>query len=277
MSVINNQRLFQGGSRLHLARYATDGVTLGAWRELGDVDVIPPNFAPTTITHKTGRTGRLIIREQRVTEYAETFNVVTQNLSLENQLYLYGATSVGNYTQSSTPITDSTQTVAALDSIVPILNAQGEPVYNIASIQAVKVGATTKTEGTDWVATPDMLKLGYILIPAGSTIVVGPILVSYTPVAIASAKRVMNPWTAGVIKARCQFFWMQEDMTDVLARDMVDCSIVAAGAPNLSTTDYSNMTLTFTVLGKPGSSSSPAGRLLHPIGPVPTNATTDVT
>ena len=269
MSVVNNQRLYQGGSILHLAKYDASNV-LGAWRDFGTITVVPPNVAPTTISAKDSRSGKLITIEQRVTEFVEQFTVQTLNLSLENQIYLFGADSVASFTQSGVAVTNAEHT-AYLDSIVPILNSSGESVYNIASIQAVTDvgGGTVYVADTDYEYDATTLKLGYIKIPAGSSIPDGdPIEIDYTPTAIAASDRVMNPWTAGVMKVRAEVLWTQENYADVIARDMIDCNVAAAGAPNFSDTDYSNMSLQFTVLGDPTNSTRPAGRVIHPIGSV---------
>jgi hypothetical protein len=270
MSVTNNQMLFQGGAMMRLAEADSNWLQVGGWRDIGSVNIIVPNNAPTKISARDSRNGRFATIEERVIEFVETFDFSTLNCSLENQAFLFGG-AVETYSQTAGTFTDR-EHKAWPDSIVPLLDANGDFMYDVATITGVLVGATSKTEGTDWIADEYMLKRGYIHIPAGSTITANStILVSGTTNVIASSKRLIRPHTSSVQRVLGQVLWTDggNDL-EILARDMFRAT-VSGTTPALSETDYSRINGTVKVI-EDLTSTRPAGRFLHPIGAVPTIA-----
>jgi hypothetical protein len=268
--------MFQGGSmfRCALADPVNDWAQIGGWRDVGSINVVVPDMQRTKITAKDARNGNLIEVESRTIETTEKFTISTLNCSLENKIFIWGASAVALYSQSASPVTDR-EHLAWPDSIVPLLDAGGLNMYDIASVQSVLVGATSKAQGTDWIADPYMLKRGYIYIPPGSTITAGAtIKVSFTPNVIASSKRQFNPHTASKISVLGQVLWTDGADTvnpEIVARDSFRATIDGQ-SPAFSETDYSRINFDVTVVQKLNDSVQPAGRVLYPLGAVPTIA-----
>lgn len=265
----NRQQLLVTGSILHLSRWTeTDGVrTYGAQRDVGTITVVNPNSAATSIQLFDARGGTRREIARRITEYSETYEFTASNMSLDNLAAIFGAQAVTSYTQSGTAVVDQAGYTAFPNSVIHLKDASGNYLYNIASIQAVKVGVTTLVAGTDYTVDPNWLKMGYFRInaPAGVVAAGTAITVSYTPTAITNELRVFNPHTAGVPNVEAWIYWTSDDYGTIMLRDHVDATLQPA-ALEFKDADFSSMRFTITIKSTPTVAGRPAGRFLQPVG-----------
>jgi hypothetical protein len=270
-----NQQLIVTGSILHLARVDPITALVGAARDVGTITVLNPNTAVQDINLFDSRGGTRIRIARRVTEFTETYEVTCSNMTPDNLAYVFGADAVTTYTQSATPLTGVAHTGWA-ESVLWLHDASGNYLYDIASVENVKVGATTLVAGTDYVADPTMLKCGYIRLktPSGGGALAVPgatgtaITVSFTPNAV-SGRRVFNPHTAGVAAAEARILWTSDGYGTVQVRDTLRVNISPA-QPEFRDTDFSNLKFTMSVVSNNVTPSAPAGRFLMPVGGLPT-------
>jgi hypothetical protein len=269
MSVTDNQRLFQGGSKILLAAADSTWAQTGGWRDIGTVDILNPKIEQTKIQAYDSRSGRKCLVEEKVIAVAESFEVATLNCSLENAAFIVGGTTA-TYSQSATPLTNIDHK-CWLGTWCALVDGSGNRVYNVASIESVKSsdGNTTYTLTTDYVVSTDGLKEGRIFIPSTSTIPENTTIhINFTPTAITSSKRLVYPHTTQVIRCLGEVVWLESGGSEVLARDMFRCTI-SGGDLGMSDTDYSKIKFEVQVMEDTSNATMPAGRLLYPVGSIP--------
>lgn len=272
MSLDNGQQLITTGSILHLARIDPVTGLVGAARDVGTVTVLNPNVSSTSIRLFDSRGGKRVLIAERNTEFNETYEVTCSNITPENLAYLFGAQSVGAYTQAATALTGVTHTMFP-NSVLHLHDNSGNYMYDIASIQTVKAGATTLTLngglGPDVYYDANTLKMGYIKLGSNVALLAAGVsgTVDFTPNAI-SGNRFFNPQTAGVAKAEAWIYWTADGYQTLYLRDKLTVNINPA-SPELRDADFSNIKFNLSVVSNTATPSSPAGRFLMPVGGVP--------
>lgn len=267
MSVVNNQQLLVSGSVLMVAPIDKSVVpnTVGAWRDVGTIQVANPNPGATKIQLKDARGGRLLLVDERNIEYTEAYEITCSNMSLENLIYIFGANAVQTFSQSATQQSSVAHTVFP-DSYLRLHDASGNYFYNIASVQSIG----SLVLGTDFTTNANDLKMGRVKILPGASGVSSSgtsLNVTFTPTAI-SGQRYFNPQTAGIAYVEIAIFWTSDDWTTIQLRDHVTATITPA-QPEFKDSDYSSMKFNLSIVSDPTNAARPAGRVLQPIGAIP--------
>lgn len=270
-----NQQLIVTGNILHLARVDPITGLVNAARDVGTVQVLNPNTGVQDINLFDSRGGTRNRIARRVTEFSETYEVTCSNMTPDNLAYVFGADAATTYTQSATPLTSIAHTGWA-ESVVWLHDASGNYLYDIASVESVKVGATTLVAGTDYVADAVNLKMGFIRLksPSGGGALAAPgatgtaITISFTPNAV-TGRRVFNPQTAGVATVEGKIFWTSDGYQTLHIRDTFRANM-SPSSPEFRDTDFSNLKFNLSIIGNNATPSQPAGRMVMPVGGLPT-------
>lgn len=262
----NGQQLITTGSILHLARIDETVIpaVTGPARDVGTVTVVNPTVASDAIELFDARGGRRSRISRRVLNVNETAEIMCANMSLDNLLYTFGADVVQTYTQSATPLV-AVQHYAYPDSKLHLHDNSGNYLYDIASIQSIG----TLVNGTDYVVTPEGLKMGYVTILPTASLAAGGanVNVSFTPNAISGA-RWFAPQKQPTAKCEAWIYWTSDDYKTIYLRDHVQVFVSPAN-PEFSETDFSKMRFTISVINNLANTTRPAGRFVHPVGTVP--------
>jgi hypothetical protein len=265
--VENGQQLLVSGSILHIARIDESVVpaVVGPPRDVGTIEVLNPALASTTIQLFDARGGRRSKIAERAIDIAETAEILCSNMSLENLVYTFGADAVQTYSQSATPLVGVNHYVYP-DSILHLHDNSGNYLYNIASIQSIG----TLVAGTDYLVTPEGLKMGFVkMLPAAAIAAGGATLaVSFTPTAVTSAARWFAPQTSVSAKVEAWIYWTADDYGTLQLRDHVKATITPAN-PDFKSTDFSQMRFTLAIVSDLTNTTRPAGRFVQPIGALP--------
>ena len=269
MSVKNHQDFWLAGSRIYVRRKPV-GATLYPLIDLGVVQPINPSIEVTeaTLLDSDGGVRRVVDRQQ--TQVDESYDIVTNNLSMSNLALLFSG-ELESFTQAGTAVTDQLQPHPVKEGYLhKITTAAGVAMYGLASIQAVKdqAGSTTYVLNTDYEIVS--LERGIIRIKEGGDIEDDDqIQISYTP-NVLSGLRLLKPQSAGAtIEADSFIYWSQNNNARQHVRE---CEVrIFASAAQFQLDDYSNFTLRLTVISDP-TAATPAGRLLHFKGDVPTKS-----
>jgi hypothetical protein len=262
----NNQQLLVTGSILHLARIDESVVpaVVGPARDVGTITVVNPGMASDAIELFDARGGRRSRISRRILNVNETAEVMCSNLSLDNLAFTFGADAVQTYTQSATPLTGVSHYVYP-DSKLHLHDNSGNYLYPITSVQSIG----TLVNGTDFVVTPEGLKMGYVtILPTSAVAAAGATLnVSFTPAAVSGA-RWFAPQKQPSAKCEAWIYWTSDDYQTVMLRDHVQVYVTPANA-EFSETDYSKMRLNIAVISNLANTTRPAGRFVHPVGAIP--------
>jgi hypothetical protein len=268
MSLENGQQLITTGSVLHLARIDPTTGIVGPARDVGTVQVLNPNVSSTSIRLFDSRGGKRVLIAERNTEFSETYEITCSNITPENLALLFGASSVSEYTQAATPLTGIDHTVYP-NSVVHLHDASGNYMYDIASIQQVKVGGTTLTAGTDYIVDANNLKMGFFKMNAPASVTAGGVMadIDFTPNAI-TGKRTFNPQTAGVASCEAWVYWTADGYDTLYLRDHLTVNINPA-SPELRDADFSSIKFNLSVVSNSATPARPAGRFVMPKGGLP--------
>lgn len=262
----NGQQLITTGSILHLAKIDESVVpsVVGPARDVGTITVVNPTMGSDAIELFDARGGRRARTSRRVLNVNESAEIMCANMSLDNLLYTFGSDVVQTYSQSATPLVN-VQHYAYPDSVLHLHDNSGNYLYNIASIQSI--GALVN--GTDYVVTPEGLKMGFVrMLPAASLAAGGAnVNVSFTPTAITGA-RWFAPQKQPTAKCEAWIYWTSDDYATIQLRDHVQVFVSPAN-PEFSETDFSKMRFTINVISNLANTTRPAGRFVHPIGAIP--------
>lgn len=127
---------------------------------------------------------------------------------------------------------------------------------------------TVYGQDTDWEVVS--LDRGYLRVISGGAIAADGNKVVVFSTAALSGKRLLNPQSSsGEIKGTCRLVWSRNNNRD---QDVRECQVsITPNGMNLSSEDYSNMTLTIKVISDP-TADIPAGRLLQFTGTLPTTS-----
>lgn len=257
----NGQQLIVSGSVMHIARIdeTVTPAVVGAARDVGTITVVNPAVASDTIELFDSRSGRRTKIAQKTLSINETAEVLCSNMSLDNLAYTFGGDAVQAYTQSATPLT-AIQHAVFPDSILHLHDNSGNYLYNITSVQSI--GALVA--GTDYIVTPELLKMGCVKIAA--TVTAGNMAVAFTPGAVTGA-RYFNPQKAGSAKVELWIYWPSDDWQTLYLRDHVQAILTPAN-PEFRDTDYSQMRFNLAIISNLANTSRPAGRFVHPLGAI---------
>ena len=259
-----NEVLFGGGASLHLAAYAGPR-SLGPWRRYADLKVTPL-YEPDQRFGSDDRDGPARPRDVTDVSFHQAYEVEADYLNPDLLAWQLAGGPVGSYDQAGTPLANVAHVVAAVDSVVPLTDADRRPFYNVAAVTAVTSPAGVAYQaGRDWVADADALAEGLIRIPATSTIPAGSaVLVSFAPTA-ATGRPVFDAAMACSPRYRARLVWRASDGRTIV-RDAFDAALAVESVTDAQSGPV-HTKFKLTVLDD--GSASPAGRVLMPAGVVP--------
>jgi hypothetical protein len=272
MGQVGFQDFWVTGSRFYFERDAIGGTTYVPMLDLGRIEVTSPNSQPQVIELKDADGGVLKLIDRATVDYNEKYSITCSNLNMDNLALLFGANQAQSFSQSGGAVTGTTLHKVFVGRIFKIYDNSTipVPVYNVASIQAVKVGSTTLTLGTDYEVVS--LSRGLIRVISTTVAVVDGdnLTVNYTLTAV-SGKRLVNPQDTGgdTVQGKGYIFWGRANNVRQTVREARVA--ISPGAGNFQVTDFSNFVLDVSVLNDP-TQAVPAGRLLQFIGSLPTAA-----
>lgn len=154
----------------------------------------PTGPKPTVQKHpiKVPHMGTMRTVKEVQTELAMATQFRFENLNMKNLVVAYYGKSVDVFTQAAAPVTAVAHT-AFPGAPVKIKLANGTPVFDVASIQAVREGVTPLVKGTDFDYNDDDLLYGMIRILEGGAIAAETAIeIDFTPKAI-TGKRQIEP------------------------------------------------------------------------------------
>ncbi len=174
-----------------------------------------------------------------VTKLELGIKIAMRSMNKDN-LAIWGMGVTGSTAQTAATATDESHVVPALDRFIQ-LNKN-----HASSITTVKVGAVTKTAGTDYIVTAEWLQRGLIFIPAGSTIApADTILVTYPYTSFT--KDVVKLATAQTVEGALHFY---SDPTTGEDWDVKiwHASLAPEGSVDLISEDYVTLSLSGSVI-----------------------------
>jgi hypothetical protein len=260
-----NESFWQGGAVLHYARY-TGPRTLGAWRRWADLK-IAPSGASKTDAMNSDRDGIVRPRAVKMIAWSQKYTIETNDFSPQAMALAMGASDVQAFSQAGTMLSGIALPCAGPDSVMPLTDAAGDPLWNVQSVQAVTSadGSITYAAGTDYVADPQAMREGLLEIPAASSIPAGAVLVTMTPAAI-SGQRLLTAQESGDIRYRARILWPAANGMQMQVHGPLDAAIVPKQQTR-DAADYSCQKFDLIVLDD--GSDLPAGQLVLPLGPIP--------
>ncbi|MEE8164381.1 MAG: hypothetical protein V3T64_02325 [Myxococcota bacterium] len=212
--------------------------------------------------------GRKQTVAEQVTEVTEEYTITTGNLNIDNLANLFSADPPEDFVQASAQQVDVSQDKAHLGFLLKLRGSDGEFIYNLTSIDAIKDSTlvTTFVEDTDWETVS--LARGIIRIIAGGAITENDkVAATITPVAL-SGKRLAKPLSgAGAIKGTLILIYGREGNAEQTVRE-ASATLSPAGA-TISVDEFSTVQFTVKITSDLSTPAQPAGRLLHFIGTVP--------
>jgi hypothetical protein len=259
-----NQQLLVSGSILHVAKVDPATNIAQAARDIGTITVLNPNTSVQDISLFDSRGGTRTQISRRVTQFGEAYEVSFNNMTPENLAYIFGADSVTEYAQTATPITGVSHLVFK-DSILHLKDNSGNYIYNVASVQSIG----TLVANTDYIADPNLLKMGCVRITTAPVIAAAgaAMNVAFTPTAV-SGRRTFNPQTAGTALVEAWVYWTSDGYQTIQVRDHFRATITPA-QPEYRDENYSAGRFTLQVINDNTTPSRPAGRWIMPVGSVP--------
>lgn len=241
---------------------------------------VAPTFNNTNIDIRDPFFGNNIIG-QDVSQIDEMYSFNTGNLSPQTMALLFLGDQPATFTQAATAATDVAQGSSVIvgrsdgGGYHKIIDGSGNPIYNLSAVSAVKydTGPTTLTLGTDYVV--DSLELGLIRLLPGGEFTEGQevtdLTVSYTPVAMTAAYRVITPHTRRVIEGDA-FIFNRECNGAGYVREC-RASLRPGDGTSFNATELSTAGLMLTVLADTTQSCTNSfGKLRQYIGNVARNA-----
>ncbi len=235
--------------------------------DLGRITNASPNVTRTDQTLYDGDGGIQRAVAVATTRVDEAYEFRCSNLNMDNLAMLFSAKPPSSFAQAATVRTDVSH-YGIPGRLLKLVDTTGQPVYGIASIEAVTLGITPMVEGTDWEIVS--LERGIIRIFETSTVFTTPgsVLVDYTPRAITGPnRRLLLPNTEA-----CQtlgtglFFWGRCGNAQQTVREArVQMTTTGATFPDDNFADFG---LRITVLSDPRR-PIPSGRLLYWLGDEP--------
>jgi hypothetical protein len=260
-----NELFWQGGAELHYAQYFAGGA-LGPWRRWADLK-IAPIVAVKTDEAKGDRDGLQRPVSEEAINWNQKYRLETQDFSPAALALFYGAGGVAAFNQSGSPLVAVPHLVAGVDSVLPLTDANENPLWNVQSIQTItdSAGEIIYNAGTDFIVNASLLQKGLIQIPPGSSIPPqSVVLISMTPAAI-NGQRVMNAQETGHTRYRARIVWTASGGL-MQVHGPMDLSIVPC-AGDRDGIGYSMNKFDLLVLDD--GSDTPAGQIVLPTGVMP--------
>jgi hypothetical protein len=265
--VANNgaQQYVIAGNRLFFQRDAISGVTQPLI-DFGTIKPVSPAINPEEAVLEDSGSGIRVIVDRVLTKIDESYDIVCSNMNMENLAIMLAAAPPEAYTQSATQQVDNVH-YATPGRLLKLLDDNGDPIYNLASVDAVKdnAGTTTYTAGTDYEVVS--LAMGIIRIKTGGAIsAAANIKITLTPVAL-SGNRLIKPQSAsGTVLGTAYLFWNQQNYAYVNVREARVS--ITSNASSFSDAEHSNFTVKLSVINDL-TQSIPAGKLINVVGALP--------
>lgn len=264
MGVVRDQDVWRTGTRVYV-----EEVEDGPLYDLGTINVVNPQteIEEAKLEDSDGGVKRLITKE--VTRFVEKYEVTMFNLNLRNLRYLFYASAVEDYSQTSAATTNTGFPIWP-GQAVKIRNVSGTMVYNLAAVTWIKNAAgTTLVVDTDYKVD---LKRGIVrFINSAASVAAtdgeaGSVL--YAANTMATEARLIYPQSkAGTFEGTIILVWGRGNNAQQTVRECE--GVITPGVANFSDVDYSNFPVTIEVTTDPSNAVSPAGRLLQPVGSIP--------
>lgn len=274
MSIVNHELFLQTGFQLVFRRQEDIDAGIDKVINLGVITQCTPNFNPTEITLKDTYGGVARTVDRAISEFEESYDFTCANFNNQNMSLIFGAAAPQEFTQSATPVT-GIEHVGVVGYLFQLHNNATPRVsqHRLASIQEIRVIASpniTLVAGEDY-EIEDADQGTIRLLAGGDTndLTLDDELtleVDYTLTAI-SGKRLILPQAAGIVKGHGWVHFSGNQSTQKHVRD-ADMSLITT-AVAFQSADFSNYTLKATILSDASQLTSPAGRMIHTKGTLP--------
>lgn len=265
MPVLGFQDLWLTGSRLYFKRDDIDGVDQPVI-DLGIIDPVNPQIQVNDVRLYDSDGGIRQLAARAVTQIDETYQAKCSNINSDILALMFMSTPVEAVTVAGTAVTGTTEHYAHEGKLLKIKDNSGNYVWGVASIEAVKDGATTHVLGTDYEIYN--LERGIIRIIDGAGITTGDMLtIDYTPRAITAEKRLFKPQTSVLVNGTAFLVYGRDNNTRQSVRE-ARVSVTPAGTA-FDNQNYSSVELKLEVLNDLTSTSNPAGRFYNWLGTLP--------
>lgn len=267
-----HQQFLQTGSRFAFQR-ETSGSTVYPLIDLGVVEPInlTPEVARAQLFDSWGGVNRLVA--EGASNITERYSITCSNMNMDNLSLLFMGTPPAAITQTADAVTDIRHT-GIVGRMFQLLKADGTPIFNVASIQAITEGPdgtpVTLVAGEDYEIVN--ANLGWVRLLAGgatNSLTADDQLtldVDYTPTAL-TGKRIIKPQTGASVQGRGYVFYSSENHAFMHAR-WADVTITPS-ASNFQNAEFSNFGLEVTVRSDPTDVATPAGELVYLKGDLP--------
>lgn len=273
MSISGHQDYWITGSRLYFQRDPL-GDTLFPVIDLGTITNSAPAITQTNVALQDGDGG--IRRKVAVGTVAfdENYEVRCNNFNPDNAALLWGATGTVAHEQEATPVTDIEHT-AHPGRLMKILDATGQPIYGITSVEAVEYDGDNLVLGEDYeFVNPERGFIRFLQdsvnFPLDTVVEANNVLVSYTPREITdpTSRRRINPQTLGCTSTGTAFFFWGKcgNQRQHVRHARVQISPTGATFPDDNWADWG---LNLQILTDPNA-EIPAGELINWLGDLPT-------
>ncbi|MEM1208435.1 MAG: hypothetical protein AAGI54_04130 [Planctomycetota bacterium] len=261
-------RSLRAGSRLHVRRQA-EGTTFFPMIDFGHIDPIQPNFNPETLDRVDGWGGVGQVVDQEVTQMSANMEITCYSFNPEVFELAFAADPAATMNQAATQITDADHNNVLVGNLVKVVDASGNPIYNLASIDSITLdpgGADTSlTLGTDY--TVEDLVLGtFRLTPGAAAGAKGTevnLHVTFTPNAL-SGGRVISPMTKPLVDVDFWAYWAANDFSHYYVWE--GCGTLRTNTFNAAFTDWTQVQVTLQVLADLSQPNQPAGKLTKIFG-----------
>jgi len=262
MTLVGAQDVWKTGTRVYVIE-STDGPLL----DLGTIDVVSPNMEveEARLEDSDGGIRKTILRE--VTKLTERYDVTLFNLNMRNLRYLFYSEDVVDYSQSSAQTTTIPLPLWEANK-VKIKNGNGDFVYNLNAVDAIRNGSTTVVGATLY-----EVDLARGIITFGNTTSYRAATdgqlgeIDYTSATIADGARLLRPQSKeGNFSGTIILVWGRGNNQQQTVREFTGTIIPAAGA--FSDSEYSNFPVSIEVEADIDE-TEPAGRLLYFKGTTP--------
>jgi hypothetical protein len=267
MSVNGHQLLMTAGCRVYFKR-ASAGGTDYPLHDLGTITECSPTIETEKAEAYDTDGGVRTKLDETIIQIDETWAFTVQNLSPRLLAMALLGEDPEEWTRASTQVVDAVQPAADIHAgyLHQIKDSSGDPVYDITSVDAVKLNDDTgTTEDTDWEAVD--LSRGLIrIIDGGSITDSEQIKVTYTPVA-KSGLRTVKPQLGQKLEGQFEVWFSADNFGTEMVRRF--SGVLSPAGASFGVDEYNTLQFEAAVTSDITDVASPAGTLTHAVGTSP--------
>lgn len=252
--------------------FQRDGETSDEFINLGTIKSIAPQFESEEVELTDSRGGVRTTVFKAQSSFTEAYELVCANFNPANLALIFNSKEPASWSQSATQLVDVPHNVGALGGIIKLKDASGNRLYNLTSIDGVKLDNAGSPGSAASAASWEVADLlaGTIRIKSGGTITADSrIYITMTPVAVAAGLRLIEPQSAGgTISGKAIIELGRDGNVNTSFREC-DVSLSVSSVTLTEEGEGSEFTALLTVLKNNATTTFAAGRLVQVKGSLP--------